>query len=185
MGSQRGSDRPESSSSRSQDIRLVQGAPPTAAAVPKMACDRLFSPDPTNLKPISNSNLSPPFLFGPEVEGIRLNYWGAGRQSMKGRWRPGLCPCPRHRGKRLQRPAPDIPVRPSPLLALRQELGELVVLCVHQLVHAAEDLGRATHHRLHREKVVRPRCAVRLARAYTVAGQWHGAAALASNPNLL
>ena len=39
-----------------------------------------------------------------------------------------------------------------------------MVLCVHQLVvHAAEDLGRATHHRLYREKVVRPRCAVRLA----------------------
>ena len=115
MGSQRGSDRPESSSSRSQDIRLVQGAPPSAAAVPKMACDRLFSPDPTNLKPISNSNLSPPFLFGPEVEGIRLNYWGAGRQSMKGRWRPGfgVVSLPEAEGKAVAAPAPDIPVRPS------------------------------------------------------------------------
>ena len=141
-----------------------------------MACDRIPGPPP-NLKPISNSNLSPPDLFGPEAEGIRLNYWGAGRQSMKGRWRPGfgvVVSLPEaERGKRLQpRPAPDIPVRPStsPSPSPKTTLGgagRAGSALAGGACNRSRGRGRATHHRLHREKVVRPRCAVRLASTST------------------
>ena len=92
---------------------------------------------------------------------------------MKGRWRPGfgVVSLPEaERGKRLQpRPAPDIPVRPSTspspspspqttLGGARRAGGALGGAC-----NRSRGRGRATHHRLHREKVVRPRCAVRLA----------------------
>ena len=89
----------------------------------------------------------------------------------------GLCPCPRQRGKRLQRqhrifqfdPAHSQPPDPDP----RVGRGGEPVVCVHkQVVLAEAELGQATHHRLHREKVVRPRCAVRLAAAHTGRASW-------------
>ena len=89
---------------------------------------------------------------------------------MKGRWRPefGLVSLPEAEGKAVAAPAPDIPVRPSPFRAPRRPKGGLGGGLRAPAAGACR--RRATHHRLHREKVVRPRCAVRLAAAHTRQG---------------
>ena len=181
MGSQRGSDRPESSSSRSQDIRLVQGAPPNAAAVPKMACDRLFSPDPTNLKPISNSNLSPfSILFGVRARGGDTSQLlGGGQTKYEGALEARVWGCvpARGRGESGCSASTGYSSSTQPIPSPQTTQGGLGGGLRAPAAGACR--RRATHHRLHREKVVRPRCAVRLAGSTHQAGppgQWHVAA---------
>ena len=85
---------------------------------------------------------------------------------------------PEAEGKAVAAPAPDIPVRPSPFPAPRprpkgrayRRAGGVRAQAGGACAEA--ELGQATHHRLHREKVVRPRCAVRLAAVHTGRASW-------------
>ena len=89
----------------------------------------------------------------------------------------GLCPCLRQRGESGCSASTGYSSSTQPIPSPQTTQGGLDGGLHAPAAGACR--RRATHHRLHREKVVRPRCAVRLAGSTHQAGppgQWHVAA---------